>query len=64
MHRRKLTQYLAEHGCRLYRNGGEHDVWTNADESKFMPVPRHSNIPQGLVEGICKHFGFPKPRFK
>ena len=64
MNRRKLEQHLSEHGCRLQRHGGDHDFWTNIDGSKFMPVPRHGEVAQGIVAGICRHFGIPKPKFR
>lgn len=64
MNRRKLTQHLSEHGCRLHRRGGEHDIWSNEDAALFMPIPRHTDVSQGVVERICRHFGIPKPRFK
>lgn len=64
MNRRKFEQHLSEHGCRLQRNGGGHDVWRNARGDKCMPVPRHTEIKQGLVERICRHFGIAKPKFK
>jgi tryptophanase len=64
MNRRKLTQHLAGHDCRLYRRGGGHDIWTNAGATLFMPVPRHTDVSQGVAENICRHFGIPKPDFK
>jgi mRNA interferase HicA len=54
MKRRDLISKLEEMGCVLVRHGGSHDWYTNFAAKKSQPVPRHSEIHDGLAKSIIK----------
>lgn len=54
MKRRELVKKLAEMGCVLVRHGGSHDWYTNQKTKKSQPVPRHSDIHEGLAKSIIR----------
>ena len=54
MKRRDLIRKLEEIGCVLIRHGASHDWYTNAKTKQSQPVPRHSEIHEGLAKSIIK----------
>ncbi len=54
MKRRDLVRKRGEIGCVLVRHGARHDWYTNAKTKKSEPVPRHSEIHEGLAKSIIK----------
>ncbi len=54
MKRRDLVRKLEEIGCVLVRHGASHDWYTNSKTKKSQPVPRHSEIHEGLAKSIVK----------
>lgn len=52
MKRRELERKLQQHGWRLLRHGGSHDIWTNGERENA--VPRHSEIGEGLARKILR----------
>lgn len=52
MKRRDLVKKLTDAGFVLARNGGNHDVYARGNVTE--PVPRHSEIPEGLAKSILK----------
>jgi predicted RNA binding protein YcfA (HicA-like mRNA interferase family) len=56
-----LERYLRRNGCSFYREGGGHSVWHNPSNGKIASVPRHREIKEGTVRGICKQLEIPKP---
>jgi predicted RNA binding protein YcfA (HicA-like mRNA interferase family) len=54
MKRRDLIDKLEEMGCVLVRHGSNHDWYTNPKTKKSQPVPRHSEIHEGLAKTIIK----------
>lgn len=54
MKRRDLIRKLEEMGCGLVRHGGNHDWYTNTATKKSQPVPRHSEIHEGLAKSIIR----------
>jgi mRNA interferase HicA len=54
MKRRDLIRKLEEQGCLLVRHGASHDWYTNPVTKKSQPVPRHSEIHEGLAKSIIK----------
>jgi predicted RNA binding protein YcfA (HicA-like mRNA interferase family) len=54
MKRRDLIKKLQEMGCVLVRHGRSHDWYTNSATKKSQPVPRHSEIHEGLANSIIK----------
>lgn len=54
MKRRELIKKLEELGCVLVRHGGSHDWYTNLKSKKSQPVPRHTEIHDGLAKSIIK----------
>ena len=54
MKRRDLVGKLEEIGCVLVRYGASHDWYTNPKTKKTQPVPRHSEIHEGLAKSIIK----------
>ena len=54
MKRNRLLKHLKNHGCELYREGGNHTVFINVNSKKCSTIPRHSEISNKLVRKICK----------
>lgn len=54
MKRRDLIRKPEEMGCVLSRHGASHDWYTNPKTKKSQPVPRHSEIHEGLAKSIIK----------
>jgi predicted RNA binding protein YcfA (HicA-like mRNA interferase family) len=52
--RRDLIRKLEEIGCVLVRHGARHDWYTNPKTKMSQPVPRHSEIHEGLAKSIIK----------
>ncbi|HLW79179.1 MAG TPA: type II toxin-antitoxin system HicA family toxin [Terriglobia bacterium] len=50
MKRRDLVRKIEEMGCVLVRHGRRHDWCTNQTAKKSQPVPRHSEIHEGLAK--------------
>ena len=58
---RELERHLRAHGWVLFREGGAHTVWLNPSNRKIASVPRHREIKEGTVRGICKQLEIPQP---
>jgi predicted RNA binding protein YcfA (HicA-like mRNA interferase family) len=56
-----LEKYLSSHGCSKKREGGRHTIWENPVNGKISPVPRHKEIKDRLVNGICKQLEIALP---
>lgn len=54
MKRRDLIKKLEKAGCVLVRQGASHDWYTNPQTRKSQPVPRHTEIHEGLAKSIVK----------
>lgn len=55
MKRRDLIKKLVNAGFTLIRNGSNHDVYQCGSVTE--PIPRHSEIPEGLARSILKRNG-------
>ncbi len=49
-----LVRHLEAMGCVLVRHGGKHDWYQNPATHVSQPVPRHSDISDGLARHILK----------
>ena len=58
---RDLDRHLRGQGCVLFREGGAHTVWLNPANRKIASVPRHREIKDGTVRGICKQLDIQQP---
>ena len=56
-----LERHLREQGCVFFREGGTHTVWLNPTNRKITSVPRHREIKEGTVRGICRQIEIPRP---
>lgn len=58
MKKREMERKLKEAGCRLLRQGANHEVWVSA-EGKRIYLPRHKaqEIPKGTAESILREAG-------
>ena len=54
MKRRDLIRKLEDNGCVLVRHGSSHDWYTNPKTKQSQPVPRHTEIHEGLAKSIIK----------
>ena len=61
MKRRVLLRHLADKGCELLREGGEHSVYCNPASRRTSTVPRHSEIEDFLARKICRDLGISEP---
>jgi predicted RNA binding protein YcfA (HicA-like mRNA interferase family) len=59
--RRALVRHLEEHGCDLFREGGNHSIFVNRTAGKTSAVPRHSEINDDLAKKICRDLAVPAP---
>ena len=60
MKRNTVLRHLRIHGCVLRREGRAHSLWTNPATGAVESVPRHTEIPNGLVLKICRGLGVPE----
>jgi predicted RNA binding protein YcfA (HicA-like mRNA interferase family) len=51
----ELVKIISAHGAVLLRHGGNHDIYVNPKTNMQEPVPRHSDIPDGLARKIIKN---------
>lgn len=57
MKRGELIRQLEKAGCFLLRHGSRHDIYVNPATGQRQPVPRHSEIDDGLARHIRKYLG-------
>jgi predicted RNA binding protein YcfA (HicA-like mRNA interferase family) len=56
-----LERHLAENGCKLARQGANHEMWENTATGQRTTVPRHREIKPPTARGICRQLGIPAP---
>lgn len=61
MKRLDLIRHLEQHGCVLFREGGNHSVYLNRRSRKSSSVPRHREINEFLARKICRDLQIPMP---
>ncbi len=61
MKRIDLIRHLEQHGCVLFREGGNHSVYVNRRTRKSSSVPRHREIDVFLARKICRDLEIPMP---
>jgi mRNA interferase HicA len=54
MKRNKLIKHLEINGCYLLREGGNHSIFYNPENSRISTVPRHREIKSFITLKICK----------
>jgi hypothetical protein len=54
MKRRELIRRLTAAGCILIRHGAKHDWYQNPATNVSQPVPRHTEINEGLANHILR----------
>jgi mRNA interferase HicA len=54
MKRNKLIKHLEINGCYLLREGGNHSIFYNPENSRISTVPRHREIKFFIAQKICK----------
>ncbi|MDE0661441.1 MAG: type II toxin-antitoxin system HicA family toxin [Gammaproteobacteria bacterium] len=54
MKKQALIRHLNRNGCHRLREGRRHEWWENHTTGKRSAVPRHSEIPNILVNKICR----------
>jgi mRNA interferase HicA len=55
MKRKDLIKMLENNGWWLFRNGANHDIYTNGKNSE--PIPRHNELNEMLAKAIIKRQG-------
>lgn len=61
MKRADLIRHLEQHGCVLFREGGNHSIFVNRRARKSSSVPRHREINEFLARKICRDLQIPMP---
>ena len=61
MKRVDLIRHLEQHGCVLFREGGNHSIYVNRRARKSSSVPRHREIDEFLARKICRDLEIPMP---
>jgi mRNA interferase HicA len=56
-----LIRHLEQHGCVLFREGGNHSVYVNRRTRKSSSVPRHREINEFLARKICRDLEISMP---
>ncbi|HXH50319.1 MAG TPA: type II toxin-antitoxin system HicA family toxin [Terriglobia bacterium] len=62
MKRRDLIRHLADHGCKLHREGARHSVYVNPRNNFTSTVPRHREVDDFLARKICRDLAVPPPK--
>jgi mRNA interferase HicA len=60
MKRQTLIKHLRKNGCYLKREGGSHSLWMNSRTGHIEAIPRHVEIPNMLVQKICRNLSIPE----
>jgi predicted RNA binding protein YcfA (HicA-like mRNA interferase family) len=58
----KCTQFIAhlkKNGCSLLRNGANHDIYINAQNTHQSTVGRHAELDNKYCKMVCKQLGIP-----
>ena len=61
MKRRDLLRHLAQYGCTLLREGGNHSWWHQPELNRRSAIPRHNEIKELLARKIRIDLGIPRP---
>ncbi len=61
MKKQRLVRHMIEHGCVLYRQGGEHEYWRSTNGKQGTHVPRHREINYRTARAICNDLNIPPP---
>ncbi|MBI2204024.1 MAG: type II toxin-antitoxin system HicA family toxin [Candidatus Rokubacteria bacterium] len=61
MKREALLRELRQGGCIFKRHGANHDIWTDPATGRSAPVPRHTEIADGIVRRIRKQLAIRPP---
>jgi mRNA interferase HicA len=59
--RTDLIRHLEQHGCVLFREGGNHSIYVHRRARKASSVPRHREINEFLARKICRDLQIPMP---
>lgn len=60
MKRKAFIKELTRKGCVLFRHGSRHDIYLNPKTGQKQPVPRHTELDEGLARHIRKYLGLEK----
>ena len=61
MKRADLIRHVEQHGCVLFREGGNHSIYVNRRTRKSSSIPRHREINEYLARKICRDLEIPMP---
>ncbi len=64
MKRLDLIRHLESHGCQFLREGSNHTVYVSRAAQRSVAIPRHREINNFLVRGICRDLQIPIPNKK
>jgi len=57
--KRDLERHLKEHVCRIARQAAKHEMWENQATGQRATIPRHCEVKQATVRGLCRQLGVP-----
>jgi mRNA interferase HicA len=60
---RELDALLRQHGCRLVREGGKHEMWWSPITQKSFVVPRQLKG-EGTLRAILRDAGIRHPKYR
>lgn len=60
MKRGDVIRHLEKNGCEFLREGGSHAVYINRSIKRSTAVPRHLEILDPVVSGLCKALRIPE----
>ncbi len=49
---KEAIRFLSSHGWAIKRSNGKHDVWGSPDGTQVLALPRHKEVPPGIVRQI------------
>lgn len=57
MKRAQFIKEITAEGCEFVRHGKKHDIYRNPHTGQRQPIPRHSELDEGLIKHIRKYLG-------
>jgi len=61
MKRHEFLKHLRRNGCVPVREGASHSLYQNLANGRIEAIPRHTELKNRLLRGICQRFEIPSP---
>jgi len=61
MKRHEFLRHLRRNGCVAVREGASHTLYQNPANGRIEAIPRHTELRNRLLRGICHRLEIPSP---